>query len=99
MTTLEKMEALKDVSVNADQFARVLDKLLEATLDQHKVRLARYTDEMGRFEQRFGIDTASFYKQFQAGALGDDMDYFEWAGLYELREDLLQKIQRLESVL
>jgi hypothetical protein len=99
MTTLEKMEVLKDASVDADQFGKVLNKLLEATLDQHKVRLTRYTDEMKCFEQRYGMDTADFYQQFQAGLLGDDMDYFEWAGLYELREDLLQKIQRLESAL
>jgi len=99
MTTLEKLEVLKDATVDAEQFERVLDKLLEATLDQHKVRLARYIDEMKRFEQRFGMDTASFYQQFQAGVLGDDMDYFEWAGLYELREDLLQKIQTIDKAL
>jgi hypothetical protein len=99
MTTLEKLEVLKDASVDANQFERVLDKLLEATLDQHKTRLARYIDEMKRFEQRYGMDTVNFYQQFQAGVLGDNMDYFEWAGLYELHEDLLQKIQKLESVL
>jgi hypothetical protein len=99
MTTLEKMEVLKDASVDADQFGKVLDKLLEAILDQHKTRLVRYIDEMKHFELRYRMDTADFYQQFQAGVLGDNMDYFEWAGLYELREDLLQKIQKLESVL
>jgi len=29
--------------------------------------------------------------------LGDAMDFFEWAGLYELRQDILEKIRRLES--
>jgi hypothetical protein len=34
--------------------------------------------------------------EFEAGELGDAMDFFEWAGLYELCEGILKKIQRLE---
>ncbi len=54
-------------------------------------RLQRYTTELQQFEQRFGMDSATFYQRFQAGKLGDGMDFFEWAGLYELKLDLLAK--------
>jgi hypothetical protein len=43
------------------------------------------------------MDSAIFYQQFEAGELGDAMDFCEWAGLYELRQDLLDKIERLEA--
>ena len=42
------------------------------------------------------MESATFYRRFEAGELGDAMDFFEWAGLYELREDIVKKIQRLE---
>ena len=45
------------------------------------------------------MDSATFYRRFEAGELGDAMDFFEWAGLYELRQDLLEKIRRVETAL
>jgi hypothetical protein len=44
------------------------------------------------------MDSATCYARFEAGELGDGLDFFAWAGLYELRQDLLEKIQRLETV-
>ena len=43
------------------------------------------------------MDSASFYEQFEAGELGDAMDFCEWAGLFELRQDLLDQVRRLEA--
>ena len=62
-------------------------------------RLERYEHDLGEFENRYGMDSATFHERFEAGELGDAMDFFEWAGLYELHHDILQKIRRLESVL
>ena len=42
------------------------------------------------------MESATFYRRFEAGELGDAMDFFEWASLYELRQDIIKKIQRLE---
>ena len=45
------------------------------------------------------MDSNTFYERFEAGEMGDAMDFFEWAGLYQLRQDILEKIHRLESAL
>ena len=55
--------------------------------------------DLRTFEDRYGTDSATFYRRFEAGELGDAMDFCEWAGLYELRQDLLEKIHRLESAM
>jgi len=75
----------------------VLDKLLDVTLSQHRQRLARYQGDLREFEARYGMDSATFYQRFEAGEIGDDMDYFEWSGLWELSQDLETKIARLEQ--
>jgi hypothetical protein len=41
----------------------------------------------------------TFYQRFEAGELGDAMDFFEWAGLCDLRQDLLEKVRLIQSVL
>jgi hypothetical protein len=95
---MDKLDVLKEIYADQAELDLILDKLLDATLSQHQLRLARYERDLQEFEQRYKMDSAIFYRRFQTGELGDAMDFFEWAGLYELREDVLKKIQRLERV-
>jgi hypothetical protein len=97
MDTLQKLEMLKDVYADDAELDRVLSKLLDLTLSQQQQRLERYEHDLRTFEERYRMDSATFYQRFEAGELGDAMDFCEWAGLYELRQDLLEKIRRLES--
>ena len=97
MDTLQKLEMLKEVYADEAELAQVLEKLLSVALDQQRHRLKRYEADLHEFETRYGRDSAVFYGQFEAGELGDAMDFCEWAGLFELRQDLLEKIRRLES--
>jgi hypothetical protein len=93
-----KLELLKDTYTDEAELDLVLSKVLDLTLDRYRTRLQRYERELGEFEQRYQVDSRDFYQRFQAGEMGDAMDYFEWAGLYELRQALLDKIERLETV-
>lgn len=95
--TLAKLELLKDV-YDPVELALILEKLLGVTLSRQRVRLARYERDLRAFEERYHLDSRTFSQQFEAGKLGDAMDFFEWMGLYTLRQDLVEKIQQLESV-
>ena len=97
MDALHKLEVFKDACSNDAELDQVLGKLLDIILGRHRRRLERYEHDLGDFENRYGMDSATFYDRFEAGELGDAMDFFEWAGLCELRHDILKKIQRLES--
>jgi len=66
---------------------------------QYQLRLERYARDLRDFEDRYGMDTPTFHKRFEAGELGDSADFFEWAGLYDLQQDLIDKIHRLELAL
>lgn len=37
-----------------------------------------------RFEEKYQIASKDFYRQFQAGELGDSADFFEWNTYYEM---------------
>jgi hypothetical protein len=93
-----KWETLQQAYEGSDELDRVFDKLLAGKLSEQRLLLARYDRDLADFERRFNLDSPTFYARFEAGELGDEMDYFEWAGLWELRQHLKQKIQRLEQV-
>ena len=98
MNTLHKLEVLRDTCTDEAELDLILGKLLDATLSRHRLRLDRYERDLRDFEKRYDMKSAAFYRGFEAGELGDAMDFFEWAGLYELRQDIIEKIQRLEMV-
>lgn len=97
MNTSHKLEVLKETYSDESELDLILGKLLDASLSQLRLRLERYARDLREFEQRYAMESAEFYRRFQTGELGDSMDFFEWAGLYELREDVLGKIDRLEK--
>ena len=92
-----KLALLRDSSSNDKNFDQLLGKLLEATLSQQQRLLRQYALDLQEFEQRFDMKSPVFYRQFEAGELGDDMDFFEWAGLYELYQEVQSKVERLEQ--
>lgn len=94
---VSKLEVLRD-AYDPTELDLILEKLLGITLTRQRARLARYERDLRTFEERYHLDSATFFQQFEAGKLGDAMDFFEWMGLYTLRQDLVQKIQQLESV-
>jgi len=93
-----KLDLLKEVVTDEGDLNLVLDKLLDVISEQHRSLLQRYQADLQDFEARYGMPSAEFYPKFEQGELGDAMDFFEWAGLFELQQDLLEKIQRLEAV-
>lgn len=97
MNASEKLEVLKSIYPDEAALDRLLAKLLETVLSEYRYRLQRYEQALRDFETRYAMASDAFYQRFQAGELGDAMDFFEWAGLCELRRDLLAKIGRLET--
>lgn len=92
-----KLDLLKEVVTDESDFSLVLDKLLNVISEQHRSLLRRYQADLQDFEIRYGMPSADFYQKFEQGELGDAMDFFEWAGLFELQQNLLEKIYRLET--
>lgn len=96
MDTSQKLETLKEVYAGEAELDGMLNKLLDLALSQQRARLQRYDRELREFERRYGLGSAEFYRRFEAGTMGDAVDLFEWAGLYELQQNLKAKIGKLE---
>lgn len=92
-----KWEALRQTYTDESELNRVLDKLRDVAMSQSRLKLERYERDLHQFEDRYGMPSATFYQRFNTGDLGDTMDFFEWSGLYELYQDLLSRIHRLEQ--
>lgn len=76
--------------------------LIQAAVD-HEVRvlkmgLEKTKGNLQKFEERFGMESQKFYQEFQAGELGDSMDYIKWAGEYETLLELQKDYAEIEEI-
>jgi len=100
MTTLEKVKLLEkyiavDASATDPVMELAIEKLLKreaSRLDDLKQRLVRQKSE---FEAKYGLDSEEFYRRYEKGLMGDEIDYVEWSATL----DMLAGIERRASLL
>ncbi|MFM6021708.1 MAG: hypothetical protein ACKPER_02050 [Dolichospermum sp.] len=99
MNTLEKLELLTENCNDNTELDRIIGQLLNVILTRHRQKFDIYNSDIEKFEQKYQLTSEQFEEQFNSGSLGDEMDFFEWFGLCELRKDILKKIHKLEQAL
>ncbi|GEM_PF-343330 len=70
---------------------------IEPSLANYKKQLTEYEAKLKQFEAQYGMSSAEFYQKFEAGELGDAMDFFDWSGLVEFQKYTQDKIGKLET--
>lgn len=76
---------------------RTLEKLLAHEAEQVQLQLGALQTDLAEFEQQYGLDSAEFLHRYQTGQTDDRMDYVEWASLVHMRDNLLNRLQLLNS--
>jgi len=80
---------------SSEQFSK---DLAQAISDANPVDdLLELSDLLKEFEEQYGMDSAQFYLQYQAGRLDDELQHcMEWAAIYDT---YLRTRRLLESAL
>jgi hypothetical protein len=103
ISTLEKVRQLeKYLTINNS----AIDPLLETTINKLLFRefdrmielKTRLTNELSRFENQYNLQSDDFYQRYEAGKLGDDVDFIEWAATIEMLSNIQRRLEPLEAV-
>lgn len=79
--------------MNTQLIDGLVQTIRSLSLEERQLLLTRIKEEQARdeigeklhyYEQQYGMTSEQFYQQFSTGDLGDDTDYMEWAGFYEM---------------
>lgn len=98
MTIAKKLAALQE-AYSQTELSEILDRLLAAKIAEYRQHLAEYEIDLQIFEDRYGIESADLYEQFESGRRGDASEFLEWLGIYDHYLRLRGRIERIESVL
>jgi hypothetical protein len=93
------LEQLYDRGQGSELLDLTLEKLFAYELRNTQQQLEELEQDLAEFEERYELSSAEFYRRFQAGEMGDDMDYVEWASLHQMAERLRERTRLLETSL
>ena len=100
-SVLEKLDVLQALSRSgsgSEGLARSLDKIIDLERERLQEKLEELTAKLRIYEESYARSSAEFQKQFQAGTLGDEMDFFEWSVIYELWQVTQHRLEIFESL-
>ncbi len=71
--------------------------MLKYKIQKHDEEIAALEEDLCRFEKKYAMASAEFFTKFQKGCLGDEMDFIEWAALYQMHRNLLKNTKEVLS--
>ena len=92
------MSNLVNISSRDERLLLSLDDAVKAEIKSLELGIKRASQKIKKFERKYKISSEEFYGAFSNGELGDDADFMEWAGEYEILADLKQDIEKLRRI-
>jgi hypothetical protein len=94
----KKMDVLLSLGAG-EELESSLNKLIGFQVQKYRTNIKQIRHELNRFETEYKMSSEVFFKKFEAGEIGDDADYFEWAALYENILLYSERIRTLEKTI
>lgn len=102
ISTLDKLHRIETFYRQGFQ-SELIDLALDKLLEQEETRAARAADELQQrlrtFEQQYQLTTEEFYRQYEAGELGDSADFMEWSSFYDMWRSSQQYLNWLRGTI
>lgn len=86
------LEELAKLGAEDEVFINVIDKLTKYKINELEKDLKDIETNIKKFEDKYRLNSEEFIKKFRSGEIGDEMDFFEWASLYDMRERLRNRL-------
>ena len=93
MTVLEKIKILERyVAIDPSMIDPVMEMAIDKLLKRETTRMGdmhlRINDQISAFEAKYTMSSEDFRSRYDAGSIGDDMDFIEWAATLDMREKI-----------
>jgi hypothetical protein len=98
MMAKSQIEALQ--AVGAEELAdQALAKVMQFEIDRLQHEQRRLQVELVYFEQSYQMTSEECQRKFDAGELGDAVEFFEWTSLYSIYQQNEHSLRLLEEKL
>ncbi|MBI3596537.1 MAG: hypothetical protein HY203_05225 [Nitrospirae bacterium] len=92
------MKLLKLKTKDPEQASTLLQEAISNELKLIQTGIDQLQAEIRTFEQKYRQSSKEFFRKYQQGKAGDQSDFIDWAGLYQLLLDLRQESLQLKEI-
>lgn len=72
---------------------RAINKVITHEISKNQKDIKVLKKDLSELEEKFNMDSDTFFKKWESGMIGDNTDFFEWSALYQM---CLRAKKRLE---
>ena len=90
---------VRNVGIPKDLVKDVVIRTLRSRVEEINHKLGDIYNSMNYFERKYGMKTEEFYEKFVSGALGDNMEFFEWKASKEIHDELKEEKRVLTEII
>lgn len=94
---LLRLAKLYESGMTSPLLDRAIDKAFEYEAQVATQQLAEIEADLGELESEYKMSTKEFMQQYRSGAVGDRMDFIDWASLAQMAEGLQDRIALLKD--
>jgi hypothetical protein len=82
---------IKNTAIPKEIIKEAVLRTVRSRIEEINQKLNDMYTNLRYFEKKYGMKTEEFHKKFVSGALGDDMDFFEWKASTEIYNELKEE--------
>jgi len=97
ISKIKILEELAKLGGEDEVFLRTIDKLTRYKKDMLEDDLREIEVQLRSFEEEYNMDSDEFILKFEKGEAGDNMDFMEWASLYDMKKRIIGRLALLEG--
>lgn len=91
-------ELIREEEIGDEVTEGTISKLLSYEIEKLRERQNQIQERLITFEEDHRLKTEEFVRKFREGAMGDAMDFFEWAALADMYHAISQRLAEAERV-
>ncbi len=95
---LQVLNALYQKGYHSALMERSLAKIIELEHSQALQQASDLQAKLHAYETQYQMPSDTFYQQFNAGGLGDSMDFFEWSAFYDMWQSVQTRLGAFQFI-
>lgn len=98
--TLHQLDQLKEIAVSGytvPGFTKSVQKLVDMQREAIERDAHEMEERLKTFEKQYGITSAEFLRQYEAGKMGDSADVIEWVAYYKMFDHAQNRLSLLQK--
>jgi hypothetical protein len=98
ISKIKILEELAKLGSDDEVFINAIDKLTKYKINELEKDINDIEISLKEFEEKYGLESTEFIKKFESSEMGDEMDFMEWASLYDMKERLKNRLNIVKGV-